>query len=150
MGVTEGCEFQAGAGQETVEEGGPVLHPLEPGLHERGELADVAFGQVGEGSLEVRPHQLDRVELVGIGRQLEDRQRVPGRDQLGHGGADALLVHSAAKVTLREQSDYRVFLEVSDRFIKMLGRFAAEVGGKFFPCGCDVARDASIEVVQLR
>ncbi len=25
---------------------GPVLHPFEPGLHQRGELADVALGQV--------------------------------------------------------------------------------------------------------
>jgi hypothetical protein len=33
-------------------------------------------------------HQLDRVQLVCVGRQLEDGQPVPGRDQLGHGGAD--------------------------------------------------------------
>jgi len=34
-----------------IEEGGPVLHPPEPGLHQRGQLADVAFSQVGQGSL---------------------------------------------------------------------------------------------------
>ena len=28
--------------------GGWVLHPLEPGLDQRGELGEVGFGQVGE------------------------------------------------------------------------------------------------------
>ena len=32
--------------------------------------------------------ELDRVELVRVGRELEDGQPVPGRDQLGHRGAD--------------------------------------------------------------
>lgn len=31
-GVTERCEVQAGAGEESAEEGGPVVHPREPGL----------------------------------------------------------------------------------------------------------------------
>jgi hypothetical protein len=31
-GVTERCEVQTGAGEETIEEGGPVLHPREPGF----------------------------------------------------------------------------------------------------------------------
>ena len=38
VGVTEGCEVQAGAGEEAVEEPGPVLHPLEPGLDQGGQL----------------------------------------------------------------------------------------------------------------
>jgi hypothetical protein len=67
VGVTEGCEVQAGAGEESVEDAGPVLHAFEPGLNQRGELAEVAFGQVGQGSLEVRPDQLDRVQLVRVG-----------------------------------------------------------------------------------
>jgi hypothetical protein len=46
--VTEGCEVEPGAGEEAVEEAGPVLHAPEPGLDQRGELADVAFGEVGE------------------------------------------------------------------------------------------------------
>jgi hypothetical protein len=33
VGVTEGCEVEPRAGEEAVEEAGPVLHPLEPGLH---------------------------------------------------------------------------------------------------------------------
>jgi hypothetical protein len=33
MRITEGCEVEPGAGEETVEQAGPVLHPLEPGLH---------------------------------------------------------------------------------------------------------------------
>jgi hypothetical protein len=32
VGVTEGCEIQAVAGEEADEEGGPVLHPSELGL----------------------------------------------------------------------------------------------------------------------
>ena len=78
VGVTEGCEVQAGAGEEAFEEPGPVLHPPEPGLHQRGQLGEVAFGQVGQGPLEVSPHQLNRVELVRIGRELADGQPVPG------------------------------------------------------------------------
>jgi hypothetical protein len=31
-GVTERCEVQTSAGEETIEDGGPVLHPPEPGL----------------------------------------------------------------------------------------------------------------------
>jgi hypothetical protein len=34
------------------------------------------------------PDRLDRVELGGVSRELEDRQPVPGRDQLPHGPAD--------------------------------------------------------------
>jgi transposase len=30
---------------------GPVLHPFQPGLDQGGELGEVAFGQVGQGSL---------------------------------------------------------------------------------------------------
>jgi hypothetical protein len=45
---------------------------LKPGLYERDQLADVALGQVGQGPLEVRPHGLDRVEFVRIGRELAD------------------------------------------------------------------------------
>jgi len=53
VGVTEGCEIQAGAGEEPVEEAGLVLHPPEPGFDQGGQLGEVAFGQVGQGSLEV-------------------------------------------------------------------------------------------------
>ena len=34
------------------------------------------------------PDGLDRVELGGVGGELEDRQPVPGRDQLAHRPAD--------------------------------------------------------------
>jgi hypothetical protein len=64
VGVTEGCEVESGAGEEAVEEAGPVLHSLEPGLDQRGELAEVAFGQVGQGPLEVRPDRLNRLFIV--------------------------------------------------------------------------------------
>ena len=35
------------------EEARPVLHSFEPGLDQRGELAEVALGDVGRGPLEV-------------------------------------------------------------------------------------------------
>src|SRR6266487_371723 len=54
-GVTEGCEVEAGAGEEAAEQAGPVLHTLEPGLDQAGELGEVAFSQVGQGSFQVGP-----------------------------------------------------------------------------------------------
>jgi hypothetical protein len=54
-GVTEGCEVEPGASEEA----GPVLHPFEAGPDQRGQLAEVAFGQVGQGSLQVGPHRFD-------------------------------------------------------------------------------------------
>src|SRR5258708_27810149 len=70
MGVTEGCEVESGAGEEAVEEAGPVLHPFQPGLYQGGELADVAFGQVGQGSFQAGPGRLDLAEFVRIRRAL--------------------------------------------------------------------------------
>jgi hypothetical protein len=52
-GVTEGCEVEAGAGEEAAEQAGAVLHPFEPGPDQGGELGEVAFGQVGQRSLQV-------------------------------------------------------------------------------------------------
>ena len=71
MGVTEGAEVQAGAGEEAFEEGGPVLHPPEPGLNQGGQLGEVAFGQVGQGPFQVRPHWFSRFATV---QGLLDRQ----------------------------------------------------------------------------
>jgi hypothetical protein len=88
VGVTEGYEVQAGAGEEAFEERGPVLHPFQPGLHQGGQLGEVAFGRVGQGSLEMRPERLDWIQLVRVPRQLADGQPVPGRGQPGHRGAD--------------------------------------------------------------
>ena len=52
-GVTEKCEVEWSADEKS----GPVLHLLEPGLDQRGQFADVAFGQVGQGPFEVRSHR---------------------------------------------------------------------------------------------
>src|SRR6266851_1156557 len=52
-GVTEGCEVEAGAGEEAAEQAGPVLHAPQPGLDQGGELGEIAFGQVGQGSFQV-------------------------------------------------------------------------------------------------
>ena len=37
--VAEEREAEPGPGEEAVEEAGPVLHPPEPGPHQRGQLA---------------------------------------------------------------------------------------------------------------
>ena len=39
--------------REAVKEAWPVLHSFEPGLDQRGELAEVVLGEVGQGLLEV-------------------------------------------------------------------------------------------------
>jgi hypothetical protein len=44
-GVTE---VEPGLGQEAVEEAWPVLHPPDPGLHQRGQLADVVLARLAE------------------------------------------------------------------------------------------------------
>jgi hypothetical protein len=70
-GVTEGCEVEPNAGEEPVEEAGPVLHLLEPGLHQRGQLADFALGQVGQrrpGSVKGSPKGRHQAPLTGSGR----------------------------------------------------------------------------------
>ncbi|HEY1004420.1 MAG TPA: hypothetical protein VGD83_32760, partial [Streptosporangiaceae bacterium] len=43
-------EVEAGLGQEALQEAWPVLHPPQPGLHQRGQLADVLLDQVGQRS----------------------------------------------------------------------------------------------------
>jgi hypothetical protein len=74
-GVTERAEVKPGAGEETFDERGPVLHPFEPGLDQGGELGEVAFGQVGQGPFQVRPHLLN---LEPAAHQIGDpRQRPP-------------------------------------------------------------------------
>ena len=54
-GVTEGLEIESCLGEEPVEQPGPVLHAPELGLDKRGQLTDVSFSQVGQGSLQIRP-----------------------------------------------------------------------------------------------
>ena len=61
--LLEGCEVEPGLGQEALEEAGPVLHPPEPGLDQRGQLIDVVLDQVGQRPFQVRPDRLDRVQL---------------------------------------------------------------------------------------
>ena len=51
---------ERGAGEAA----GSVLHPFEPRLHQGGQSDDVAFGQVRQGPLDVRPRQVDRVALA--------------------------------------------------------------------------------------
>jgi hypothetical protein len=50
-GLQKGREVEPGAGEEAVEKAVAVLHAPEPGLDQRGQLAEAAFYQVGQGSL---------------------------------------------------------------------------------------------------
>lgn len=61
-------EVESGLGEEAVDEAGSVLHPFEPGLHQRGEMVEAVFGEVGQGPFQVRPDAVDRVALGCIGR----------------------------------------------------------------------------------
>jgi hypothetical protein len=69
-------QVQAGAGEAAFEERERVLHPFQPGLRQGGELGEVALSEVGQGTLEVQPKRLDRVQVVRIRRQLADSQSV--------------------------------------------------------------------------
>jgi hypothetical protein len=84
---TEWCEVKSGSGEEAVEEAGPVLHPPEPRLHQRGQLADIAFSQVGQGSFQVRPHRFHRGSArgrtAGAGRRSASPGRRPARPSRG-------------------------------------------------------------------
>src|SRR5208282_4996908 len=46
--LLKGCEVESGLGHEAAEQARLVLHPPEPGLDERGQLADVLLDQVGQ------------------------------------------------------------------------------------------------------
>ncbi len=60
FGLLEGCEIEAGLGEESLKEAGPALHPPDRGLHQCGQLIDVVLGEVGQRSLQVRLGRLDR------------------------------------------------------------------------------------------
>jgi hypothetical protein len=46
-------EVQPGLGQEAAEQAGPALHLSEPGLDQRGQLADVVLDEIGQRPFEV-------------------------------------------------------------------------------------------------
>ena len=85
-----GFEAESGLGEESVDEGGPVLDALEPVLDDRGQLVGGAAGsQVAQAVFHVRPGALDRVEVRGVGGQLDDGQPVRVRAGEGaHHGAE--------------------------------------------------------------
>jgi hypothetical protein len=84
----EVTEVELGLGQEAAEEAGHVLHPSGPGLDQRGQLADVLLGEVGQRSFQVRPDRLHRIQLAGVRREPVDPQLGPGGDQLAHRVSD--------------------------------------------------------------
>jgi hypothetical protein len=53
------------------------MHGFQPGVDQRGELGEVALGEVGQGPRQVRSERLDRVELMCMRRELVRGQ--PGR-----------------------------------------------------------------------
>src|SRR3954470_17273952 len=61
--LQERSEAKSGAGEEAGQQRRAVLHPSQAALHQRGQLGDGVLGQVGQRLLQVRPDQLDRVEL---------------------------------------------------------------------------------------
>ncbi|SRR6266536_1284549 len=76
-------EVEPGLGEEAVEEAGPVLHPFEPGLHQRSEWPMLCLVRLARGRLEVQPHGLGRVEFGYIRRELADGQPGPGGVVIG-------------------------------------------------------------------
>jgi hypothetical protein len=46
--LQERPELEPAADEEADQEPGAVLHPLEAGLHQRGQLGDVVLGQIGQ------------------------------------------------------------------------------------------------------
>jgi hypothetical protein len=55
---------QAGVGDEGIQEAGTVLHLLEPGTDDHGELIERAGGEVADAAFEVRPDGLSRFAIV--------------------------------------------------------------------------------------
>ncbi|MGC1184761.1 MAG: hypothetical protein WBA31_06375, partial [Candidatus Dormiibacterota bacterium] len=95
--LLEGREVKSRASEEAGDQGGPVLHPAEPGLDQLGQLGDVAPGQVGEGPLEHRPDPFSRFVIVhgSLERRVRARRLSAeracsgwwsGPDSCGHAG----------------------------------------------------------------
>ena len=78
-------EVEPGLGEEAVDEAGPVLHRFEPGLHQHDQLIDALLGEVGQGSLEVRPHGFSRFAIVqgALDRRVQARRLSAGRACFG-------------------------------------------------------------------
>lgn len=72
-------------------------------------LVDGPFGEVGQGSLQVGPHSLDRVEFPRVGGQLVDHQSPASGDQLLHGLA------AVSVQVVPDQDDRAVELPVGRR-----------------------------------
>src|SRR3954464_7882094 len=48
LGLPEGSEIEPGTGEEAGQQPAAVLHPFQPGAHQRGQLGDGVLGQVGQ------------------------------------------------------------------------------------------------------
>jgi hypothetical protein len=57
---------EARGGEESVGEGGPVLHPFEPVAGDAGQVVGPAGGEVGHAAFQARPDVLGRVQLRGV------------------------------------------------------------------------------------
>lgn len=80
-GLQEWREVEPGAPEEGLEQAGPVLHPAQPGLNQRGELADGVLDQLGQGPFQQRPGRLSRLAIVhgSLARRAWARRLSAGR-----------------------------------------------------------------------
>jgi hypothetical protein len=69
-------EGEAGLAEESVDENGPSLDAVQLVPHRGGELVCGAGREVSQAVLHHRPGAFDRVEVGGVGRQLDHRQPV--------------------------------------------------------------------------
>src|SRR6266550_1731646 len=89
--VTEGCKIEPGAGEEAFQEAGPVLHPFEPGPGQRGQLAEVAFGHVGQAGVSTPV-----IGREGLLRLVEWAGRLRARDPEGRGASGAVRTRASS------------------------------------------------------
>jgi hypothetical protein len=72
-----GSEGASGLGEEAVEEAGPVLHPPEPGPHQRSRLTAVLLGKASQQLFQVGPDRSSRFAMV-LHRSLDRRREHAG------------------------------------------------------------------------
>jgi hypothetical protein len=96
-------KVEAGLGQEALEEAGPVLHPPQPGLDQRGQLADVVLDQVGQRPFQAGPGWLSRFVIVhgSLDRRLLAHRLSAGTGCSGWWSGPGSCGHAAREVDRR-------------------------------------------------
>jgi hypothetical protein len=57
---------ETGPGGEAVDEAWPVLHPFEPGFTSTTKVIQALLGEIGQGSLQVRPDRFGRASVTAM------------------------------------------------------------------------------------